>query len=63
MTVTNNIKDSVSYDNITGWSETPISNDEIEKKLQDEKKKGFLSFSYRLLDNSDSPEIIFSVTL
>lgn len=46
MSVTNNIKDEVEYDNITGWSEIPISNDEIINKLNQEKKKAFLSFSY-----------------
>lgn len=46
MSVTNNIKDEVIFDNVTGWSEKPITNDEIEKKLTDEKKKAFLSFSY-----------------
>ena len=46
MSVTNNIRDDVIYDNLTGWSETPISNDEILKKLKEEEKTGFLSFSY-----------------
>ena len=46
MSVTNNIRDEVTYDNITGWAETPISNEEIIEKLQEEEKKGFLSFSY-----------------
>lgn len=46
MSVTNNIRDEVTYDNISGWSETPISNEEILKKLQEEEKTGFLSFSY-----------------
>lgn len=45
MSVTNNIRDEVTYDNITGWSETPLTNEEIIKKLQDEEKIGFLSFS------------------
>lgn len=46
MSVTNNIRDDVIYDNETGWSETPITNDEILKKLQEEEKTGFLSFAY-----------------
>lgn len=46
MSVTNNIKDDVIYDNTTGWCEIPISNEDIEKKLQKEKKEAFLSFSY-----------------
>lgn len=46
MSVTNNIKDEVEYDNITGWSEVPISNDKIIEKLEKEKKLAFLSFSY-----------------
>ena len=45
MSVTNNIRDEVTYDNITGWTETPLTNEEIIKKLQDEEKIGFLSFS------------------
>ena len=46
MSVTNNIRDEVKYDNETGWSETPISNEEILKKLKEEEKTGFLSFAY-----------------
>lgn len=46
MSVTNNIRDEVEYDNETGWSETPISNEEILKKLEEEEKTGFLSFAY-----------------
>ena len=46
MSVTNNIRDEVEYDNETGWSETPITNEEILKKLQEEEKTGFLSFAY-----------------
>ena len=45
MSVTNNIRDEVTYDNLTGWTETPLTNEEIIKKLQDEEKIGFLSFS------------------
>ena len=46
MSVTNNIRDEVIYDNETGWREEPISNEEIVKKLLEEEKTGFLSFSY-----------------
>jgi hypothetical protein len=46
MSVTNNIRDDVIYDNETGWEEVPISNEEIVKKLLEEEKTGFLSFSY-----------------
>ena len=46
MSVTNNIRDEVIYNNDTGWEETPISNEEIIKKLQEEEKTGFLSFAY-----------------
>ncbi len=46
MSVTNNIRDEVSYDNETGWSETPITNEEIIEKLKEEEKTGFLSFAY-----------------
>jgi len=46
MSVTNNIKDIVIFDNITGWEEIPLSNDEILNELEKEEKKGFLSFSW-----------------
>ena len=46
MTVTNTIRDNVIYDNINGWSTEPLSNIDILMKLQEEKAKGFLSFSY-----------------
>lgn len=46
MTVTNTIRDEVIYDdNLGEWSEVPLSNEEIEKKLISEKNKGFLAFS------------------
>lgn len=45
MSVTNNIKDEVIFDgNI--WQEQPIDNEEIVKKLENEEKRGFLSFAY-----------------
>lgn len=46
MSVTNNIKDEVIFDNETGWSEIPLTNDEILKSLEKEKKQGFLSFAW-----------------
>ena len=54
MSVTNNIRDEVvfyddeekiNHDNKT-WEEIPLTNDEIIKKLNDEKKASFLSFAY-----------------
>lgn len=46
MTVTNMIRDDVDYDNVKGWSETPLSNTDIFDKLCEEKRKGFLSFAW-----------------
>ena len=47
MSVTNNIRDDVIYDDNTGiWSEVPLSNEDIVEKLKYEKKKSFLSFAY-----------------
>ena len=47
MSVTNNIRDDVKYDDVTGlWDENPLTNEEIVEKLQHEKKKAFLSFAY-----------------
>lgn len=47
MSVTNNIRDKVIYDDFTElWSEEELTNEEIEEKLLYEKKKSFLSFSY-----------------
>ena len=46
MAVTNNIKDTVIYDNEKGWTEESITNDEILKLLEKEKETGFLSFAY-----------------
>ena len=47
MTVTNNIRNHVLYDNQTGWDEKDLENKEILEKLKKEKKDGFLSFSWR----------------
>ena len=46
ISVTNMIRDNVKYDNKNGWEEIPLTNEEIEEKLLDEKKKAFLSFAY-----------------
>ena len=47
MSVTNTIRDNVVYkDDLEEWYEEKLTNEEIEDKLQAEKKKAFLSFSY-----------------
>lgn len=46
MSVTNMIRDEVIYDNKIGWSERQLTNDEIIRALETEKKKSFLSFAY-----------------
>lgn len=46
MSVTNTIRDDVSYSNTDGWSERELTNQDIIDKLEKEKKKGFLSFSW-----------------
>lgn len=46
MSVTNMIRDDVIYDNVNDWSEKELSNEEIIEKLNEEKKKAFLSFAY-----------------
>lgn len=47
MSVTNTIRDNVIYkDDLEEWFEEELTNEEIEDKLQAEKKKAFLSFSY-----------------
>lgn len=47
MSVTNNIRDEVNYNDKTKmWEEIPLTNDEIVEKLESEKKKAFLSFAY-----------------
>ena len=52
MSVTNNIKDDVIFDNEKGWEEVPLDNETIIKMLEKEKEDGFLSFSYRSLGDS-----------
>lgn len=47
MTVTNNIRDDVIYDNDKKvWEEVELTNEKIIECLNNEKKKSFLSFSY-----------------
>ena len=46
MTVTNMIRDEVNFDNITGWSESELTDTLIFDKLLEEKEKAFLSFSW-----------------
>lgn len=46
MSVTNIIRDDVIYDNDLDWSERELENTEIIEKLNEEKKKAFLSFAY-----------------
>ena len=45
MSVTNMIKDEVKFDG-SKWYEEELTNEEIIKKLENEKKKAFLSFAY-----------------
>ena len=45
MSVTNTIRAEVEYDNKAGWLEKELSNEKILELLENEKKKGFLSFS------------------
>jgi len=45
MSVTNTIRNDVYYDNEKGWYEEELSNEKIIELLENEKKKGFLSFS------------------
>ena len=46
MAVTNNIRDEVEFSNDIGWTETPLTNDQILEKLQKEKKARFMSFAW-----------------
>lgn len=46
MCVTNNIKDSIEFNNEGLWTTKKISNFDILDKLSVERKKGFLSFAY-----------------
>ena len=46
MSVTNMIRDEVLFDNELDWTERELENTEIIEKLNEEKKKAFLSFAY-----------------
>ena len=46
MTVTNTICADVEFVNFDEWIEQPLSNEEIEKALLKDKKKGFLNFAW-----------------
>lgn len=46
MSVTNTIRDEVTYDSEKDWIERELTNSEILEKLVEEKNKGFLSFAY-----------------
>lgn len=46
MSVTNTIRDEVTYDSEKDWIERELTNNEILEKLLKEKDKGFLSFAY-----------------
>ena len=47
MSVTNTIRDEVIYkDDLEEWFEEKLTNEDIESKLDSEKRKAFLSFSY-----------------
>lgn len=46
MSVTNEIKAEVEYDNNIGWTEKELTNDEIEVQLIKQKKRGFMAFSW-----------------
>ena len=52
MSVTNNIRDEVIFDNEKLWSEEELTNEKIIEELETEKKKAFLSFSYRRMGYS-----------
>ena len=45
MSVTNEIRDEVEYSNTDGWSENPLTNEDIVQKLKDLEKEGFMSFT------------------
>ena len=50
LSVTNNIRDNVVYDNKT-WSEVPLTNDEILNLLKKQKFLGFMNYSWRSIYN------------
>lgn len=46
MSVTNTIRDNVEYDQIKGWSEIPLTNDEIIAELEKQKSNPFMSYAW-----------------
>lgn len=46
MSVTNTIRDDVEYDREKDWYIHKLTNEEIESRLEEEKKRGFLSFAF-----------------
>lgn len=46
MSVTNTIRDDVEYDREKDWYIHKLTNEEIESRLDEEKKRGFLSFAF-----------------
>ena len=46
MCVTNQIRADVIYDDINGWEEKELTNEDIIERLLKDKKKGFLAFSW-----------------
>lgn len=58
MTVTNNIRDNVIFDN-KEWKEEPLTNEEIIDLLVQQQKQGFLSYSWRNICDAVIPEGIF----
>lgn len=45
MAVTNEIKMDVQYDDIIGWTENDLTNEDIVEMLKQQEKKGFLNFA------------------
>ena len=46
MSVTNTIRDDVEYNKENDWFIHKLTNEEIESRLEEEKKRGFLSFAF-----------------
>lgn len=46
MTCTNTIRDEVLYDDDLNWYEVELTNETIEKKLKEEKDKGFVNYAW-----------------
>ena len=60
MSVTNNIRSNVIFDDVTKlWEEVDLTNEEIIEKLQEEKKKSFMSFSTGIFVTAYARENLF----